>query len=842
MGFFDNVERSYNGSETGLGLCYEFGCKACPLNNVRLKHGKMKPTGAKNPLFYVLGEAPGQEEDEHGRQFIGYSGKKIRAAFKDIGLTDENVLWDNSIRCRPPGNRDPEAAELASCRGYIEKDIEQSKPWVIIGTGNVPLRWALGSVKRGITAWQGRWVPVKIRSHTCWFYPLTHPAARFTEEQEHMWHVYVCRMANEYESLPKPRVWTEKELRSRVHVVHNVGEVKKGLHILAQKKAIGIDVETFAEPLHKDTPDTAMRPQAPKRRVLSVAVASPDYAMAFPLGFPRAWSYNERYEVAQLLCRFLMLRGLTKIAHNLIFELCWFSTLFPSLQLRHTKWGDTMAMAYARDGRKGVNSLDVQSHMALGVAIKSLTRPLNMPRLIDEPMDEVLEYNALDALGTILTAAVNGPRMRVEKVVSVYKFLIRSSHTIAQMQNRGAPVSFKTIEHYEQLLGKEYKRLTHVIKESKASQKFERTYGRSFNPLSNRDVKWLFDKVLTIPVENTQEATLSAVTQPSGRPIAESIVKIRKVQKRHSMYGVNIKKLVFPDRRFHSWFNLLLVSTGRLSCEDPNLQNFPVRNDADKGLRNIVTAGKGNLLLSCDYGQIEARNIAMASQDEELCKALWNDFDIHMYWAKRMREDYPRIMDWVMSLTGCPEEGALKALRTEIKNRWVFPLFYSATSYSCSMSLAVPEKLATDWYKEFWDMYPGVRKWQKWLRAFYDKHGYVRTLTGRKRWGPMDYGMIVNSPIQGTASDFTVEASNIVVDVLNIAPIMNVHDDLTYEEAEELVHKLGKQIAKCMCSIDFDFINVPLVVEVKAGRRWGKMKEIAKYDSYKDFGIGHGEA
>jgi DNA polymerase len=149
-------------------------CDVCPRNTDRfLQHPKMLPTGAKHPLIYILGEAPGRTEDEKGRQFVGESGQFLRERIPD---GDVPIRWNNTIRCRPPKNRTPVENEIECCRPFQVEDIEAKRPRVVIVTGNVPLQWAVPGATRGITAWRGRLVPAKIGSHVCWVYPILHPS------------------------------------------------------------------------------------------------------------------------------------------------------------------------------------------------------------------------------------------------------------------------------------------------------------------------------------------------------------------------------------------------------------------------------------------------------------------------------------------------------------------------------------------------------------------------------------------------------------------------------------------------------------------------------------------
>jgi len=238
-----------------------------------------------------------------------------------------------------------------------------------------------------------------------------------------------------------------------------------------------------------------------------------------------------------------------------------------------------------------------------------------------------------------------------------------------------------------------------------------------------------------------------------------------------------------------------------------------------------------------DYGQIEARVIAMASEDKAFCKALWENYDVHMYWSKFLLKLYPKTKDWIIKehkVDGDDSAAILKILRSEIKNRWVFPQFYGASISNCARTLNLPEAHADKMGAAFWDMFSGVKKWQERVLEQYRRRGYVETLTGRRRWGPLDKGRILNTPIQGTASDIVVDAGNALTEAGYIV-LMNIHDELTNEIPKEELEKQSWEICKIMCTPRFDFINVPIVVGAEYGTHWDEMKELKEYDSHRDF-------
>jgi DNA polymerase len=179
MTFFQCYNKT-NTVNSVQGYSFDFlhrgGCAVCPLKNTpnykTLKTPHMEPSGSIDPIVYCLGEAPGGEEDKVGEPFIGPAGQVLR--FRIPEEWEAQLRFNNCVRTRPEGNRDPTPMELECCRPSIIGDIEMTQPTAIFGFGNVPLRWALKRDR--ITKWCGRRIPIKVGQHTCWFFPMMHPS------------------------------------------------------------------------------------------------------------------------------------------------------------------------------------------------------------------------------------------------------------------------------------------------------------------------------------------------------------------------------------------------------------------------------------------------------------------------------------------------------------------------------------------------------------------------------------------------------------------------------------------------------------------------------------------
>jgi DNA polymerase-1 len=359
-------------------------------------------------------------------------------------------------------------------------------------------------------------------------------------------------------------------------------------------------------------------------------------------------------------------------------------------------------------------------------------------------------------------------------------------------------------------------------------KEYERKFGK-FNPGNDEAVLVLFDKILGIQIPNTRAETLNTYKDTSYA--AKRIVDLRKRQKLLSTYVLpydpnHDKTVIWPDGLVHCKINTARTATSRTSAEMPNVQNWPKRDEESKEVREVIQAPKGYVFLAFDYAQIEARVLGMAARDKVFCNMLWEEYDVHGAWAAKWR-----------SLIGSKESD--KALRSIIKNKLVFPWFFGAGAESVARNMAAPLDLVEVLREEFKDTFHESFSWQKKLISAYEKDGYVSTLQGQRRYGPMTYNMKINMPIQGTASRMVINAyTRISTEAYKLkkpylAPRLIVHDDLTFLVPEDSVDEAVEFIGQRMVHCPYDFINVPIEVECEKGYNLGEMKKLAKAHSEK---------
>jgi DNA polymerase-1 len=348
---------------------------------------------------------------------------------------------------------------------------------------------------------------------------------------------------------------------------------------------------------------------------------------------------------------------------------------------------------------------------------------------------------------------------------------------------------------------------------------------------------WVTDKFTKEKKFTTEEAVLNEVIKnhpekSDAVQLVKALIELREASGTKSKYIDALKIgeencVVYPDGLIHTNFNTFFAETGRLSSDDPNLQNFPKRDAETKEVRRSLAAGPGQLDLTFDYGQIQARAIAMLSLDKVFIKALWERWDVHGDWAKRLAYEYPSRIGGKKFLT---DKKVMKDFRTDIKNQWTFPLFFGATARSVSGYLQIPQDIIEEQIEEFWKMFPEAKNWQDNLIRFYQKNGYVECMTGRRRRGPLTTNQLINAPVQGTAAEIVLDAMSRLSEMGDpeVQPEINIHDDFTFLRVPvERVDAIAEKVIDAMLRVPFKWAHiVPITVEMSMGKNWCDLEEL----------------
>ena len=379
---------------------------------------------------------------------------------------------------------------------------------------------------------------------------------------------------------------------------------------------------------------------------------------------------------------------------------------------------------------------------------------------------------------------------------------------------------------------------------TKLEQEIYSKIGHEINLNSPKQLQIVLFDELKLPVfkktktgRSTDEETLHELE--GTHPIMPLLLEYRQLFKLVSTYVDALPKSVGSDGRIHSTFNVEGAATGRLSSQDPNLQNIPVRGEMGGEIRKAFVAPKAKILLAADYSQIELRIMAHLSNDPNLKKAFEENLDIHSATAAK-------IFQVPINQVTKEQRGVGKTMN--------FATLYGQGPHALSRQLKVPFEIARSYIEEYFSQFPKIQEWmQKTLEFGYEK-GYVETLMGRKRYIPelkAENRMIkaageraaVNHPVQGTAADMikramveidreltmhngqlTSKKQNSPLSIFNCQLILQVHDELLFECDPKFVEEVGKMVKTKMENALK--LAVPVVVDLKVGENWGEMKPL----------------
>jgi DNA polymerase-1 len=510
-----------------------------------------------------------------------------------------------------------------------------------------------------------------------------------------------------------------------------------------------------------------------------------------------------------------------KIGHNLKFDLSVLK--WHGVEVKG-KLFDTM-VAHSLVEPEMRHGMDYLSEVYLGytpVPITALigaakTEQLNMA---DVPVEKVAEYSAEDADVTLQLRAVLEPLLKEKGQERVF-YEVESPliPVLVEMEYQGIKVDAAALADYSVQLAKEIDLLDKTIC---------RLAGTTFNLNSPKQLgQILFDVLKICPPPkktktgqySTDEQTLALLA--TDHEIVRRLLEYRAASKLKSTYADALPTAIWPATgRVHTTYNQVMTSTGRLNSQNPNLQNIPIRTERGQEIRKaFVPRDNEHLLLSADYSQIELRIIAALSREPGLLEAFKTGADVHTATAARVYGLFPDMVT--------PE----MRRKAKMVN---YGIAYGISAFGLAQRLGIPRKEAGEIITQYFKQFPGIRKFMDDTIAFARKHGYVETVTGRRRYLP-DINSAnntvrggaernaINAPIQGTAADMIKLAMIRIQEAfsarrLKTRMLLQVHDELVfdlYQPEESEVRKLVEEKMKSAITLD-----VPIEVDIGVGQNW----------------------
>ncbi len=386
---------------------------------------------------------------------------------------------------------------------------------------------------------------------------------------------------------------------------------------------------------------------------------------------------------------------------------------------------------------------------------------------------------------------------------------------LADMEKAGFFVDKKALREFGDMLSGKVAELEASIYE---------LAGETFNINSPKQLGVILFEKLMLPAPKKTKTGYSTNIDvleylQDKHPIIPKIMNYRELAKLKSTYADGLMKVIAPDGRIHTRFQMTVAATGRLSSTDPNLQNIPVRKEVGGELRKMFVAGDGCVLVDADYSQIELRLLAHFSGDEAMLETFKNGGDIHATTASQVFGVSPGDVTPLM-------RSRAKAVN--------FGIVYGISAFSLSQDIGVTVAEAKTYIENYFTRFSGVRAYMTDIVAQAKKDGFVTTLFGRRRYLPelkssnfnvRSFGERAarNTPMQGTAADIIKLAMvnthrRLRAEGLSSRLILQVHDELIAECPEGETEAVMKLLTQEMENV-VD-ISVPLTAEAHRGRSW----------------------
>ncbi|MDA1062353.1 MAG: DNA polymerase I [Chloroflexi bacterium] len=475
---------------------------------------------------------------------------------------------------------------------------------------------------------------------------------------------------------------------------------------------------------------------------------------------------------------------------------------------------DVRGLAFERLGHELVEPKSL-----LGTARKAIPFSRTAP-------DDAKEFAAGNADATLRLADDLAPELAATALDRVFREIdIPHIPVLARLEQRGLAIDREALE----ILGVE------LAADIEAAERgVYEAVGHEFQIGSPQQLSQVLFEELELPKSRkttTGWTTDANALEPlrQAHPAVAEVLRWRELTKIKSTYVDTLPLQVNPHTgRVHTVFSQTTAATGRLSSNDPNLQNIPVRTAIGNAVRSAFVArdcGEDPLLLSLDYSQIELRILAHVSGDEALRAAFLGGADIHRATASRVFGVEPDAVDAEMRR------------RAKVFN---FGVLYGLTAFGLSQREGIPRDEAEEFIRAYFEAYPTVALWRDDVVAEARARGYAETLSGRRRYIPelssrnrnQRQGaerIAINMPIQGTAADIIKIAMN-QIDAELLAHrkaggrahmVLQVHDELLFELPRAELDAVREIALRLMPSIE---LTVPLELDQKLGRSWGEMK------------------
>ena len=516
-------------------------------------------------------------------------------------------------------------------------------------------------------------------------------------------------------------------------------------------------------------------------------------------------------------------KSILKIGHNIKYDL----RILDKYDIKFESIADTMLLSYAIDNGVTKHNLDDLAYLHLNhtnIKFKELVGSGKKEITFDYvEINKALEYAAEDALITLKLYNLLNKRVKIEKSNFVYSEIdLPLINTLFFIEKNGIKVEIS----YLNKLSKEFEKESSILE-----KKIFKLAGKDFNIGSPKqlgeilfiDLKIHGGKKTKSGTFSTDVTTLSNLAD-EGYKIASLILEWRELTKLKSTYTDALQNQATKHQsRVHTSYGIANTLTGRLSSNDPNLQNIPIRTNNGRKIRKAFISDSKKMLMSFDYSQIELRLAAEISGDENFINAFKKNEDIHSSTASQIFGVDSKKLDSEMRRKA-------KAIN--------FGILYGISPYGLAKQLSVTNSEAKIYIENYFKKYPRIKIYMDSQIEFAKTNHYVETIFGRrcnvKNINDKNFAVrgfaerqAINAPIQGTAADIIklamIELKKIIIkEKLKAKMLLQVHDELIFEVNEIEKDSLVEIIKQVMENnhLKFKDFNVPLIVDYGFGSNW----------------------
>jgi DNA polymerase-1 len=560
-----------------------------------------------------------------------------------------------------------------------------------------------------------------------------------------------------------------------------------------------------------------------KAEIVGVSFAvTPGHAAYVPLAhdYPGAPDQLDRTEILERLRPLLEDPHKAKLGQNLKYDMHVLANHGIALRgIAH----DTMLESYVLNSTATKHNMDDLAKEYLGIETIHYEdvcgKGAKQIPFQEAPVEQAAFYAAEDADITLKLHQVLMAKLAPHKaLMNLYSHVeIPLISVLARIERNGVLIDTAMLAQHSLELA------NHIVA---LEQQAHDLAGQAFNLGSPRQIQEILFDRQKLPVlkktptgqPSTDESVLQELAMTYQLP--KLILEHRSLCKLKSTYTDKLPQQVDDKTgRIHTSYHQAVTATGRLSSTDPNLQNIPIRSDEGRKIRQAFIAPEGYKIVAADYSQIELRIMAHLSNDAGLLRAFSAGEDVHRATAA--------------DVFGVAPDQVTPDLRRSAK-AINFGLIYGMSSFGLAQQLGLSRNQAQSYIDLYFARYPGVKDYMDNIRALAREQGYVETLFGRRLYLPeiksrnaarRQYAerTAINAPMQGTAADIIKRAMISTDQWLqqkkpDAKMIMQVHDELVFEIAEDQLERCTASIRKLMCSAAD--LNVPLVVDIGIGNNW----------------------